>query len=324
MRIISSSPGKVILFGEHFVVKGSLAVASAINLRTNVLLEPKSSWPIEIKSVPLNKSIKIERDLRVSGSRELKHFIKILEILSERGIKIKPFSAKIYGDLPVAVGLGSSASSAASLASAIAKYLDIELNKEELFYITNEVEKLIHERPSGIDSAIVVYGGTIVYKKGEKPKPIELKWKDNYSLLIACTRLKRRTGEVVSQVLKLAESHWDILKHVYRAAEALVEKALRCIQKGNIELLGTLMNINQGLLYAIGVSNLELERLIFATRDAGCLGSKITGAGKGGCIISLCKDVKDVLSNVRKVTNLAFMTSLGAQGTTVKVIDNTR
>jgi mevalonate kinase len=57
------------------------------------------------------------------------------------------------------------------------------------------------------------------------------------------------------------------------------------------------MNINQGLLESIGVSNEALSRLVYAARTAGALGAKITGAGRGGCMLAIAQD-----GNVKKVS----------------------
>jgi mevalonate kinase len=50
------------------------------------------------------------------------------------------------------------------------------------------------------------------------------------------------------------------------------------------------MNINHALLYAIGVSDESLEWLINASRKAGALGAKLTGAGGGGCMVALARN----------------------------------
>ena len=321
MLVSSSSPGKVILFGEHFVVKGNMAIAGAIDLRTRVVVKPKSEWPAAVKSKPLMKQILINNNLRAVGDPELSHFAKIPELLVEKfGVDLRPFTAEISGELPVAMGLGSSASSAASLIAALAKFHEIDLSKEELFYLTNEVEKLVHGRPSGIDSAVVVYGGLLAYRKGEAPKRIEVKWDDRYSLVVACTKSKKNTGEVVRSVLELAETFWDVFEPIYQAAERLVARALKLLEDGNLDAIGTLMNVNQGLLYSINVSTLELERLIFLSRELGCVGSKLTGAGRGGCLISLCRGRDDLIDRLRELTDKVFITRLGAPGTEVKIL----
>jgi mevalonate kinase len=47
------------------------------------------------------------------------------------------------------------------------------------------------------------------------------------------------------------------------------------------------MNFNHGLLSALGVSSRSLDAMVWAARDAGALGAKLTGAGGGGCVVAL-------------------------------------
>ena len=51
--------------------------------------------------------------------------------------------------------------------------------------------------------------------------------------------------------------------------------------------LGAVMDLNQGLLNALGVSSPELERVLAVARGAGALGAKLSGAGGGGAILAL-------------------------------------
>ena len=53
------------------------------------------------------------------------------------------------------------------------------------------------------------------------------------------------------------------------------------------------MNVCHGLLNAIEVSTPELERMVGIARRAGAIGAKLTGAGGGGSIVSLCPDRQD-------------------------------
>jgi mevalonate kinase len=47
------------------------------------------------------------------------------------------------------------------------------------------------------------------------------------------------------------------------------------------------MDFNHGLLSALGVSSRSLDAMVWAARDAGAMGAKLTGAGGGGCIVAL-------------------------------------
>jgi len=74
---------------------------------------------------------------------------------------------------------------------------------------------------------------------------------------------------------------------IINLGDVISEKAEEALKQGDMIRLGELMDINQGLLSAIDVSTGQLEELIFASRMAGALGAKLTGAGGGGCIVAL-------------------------------------
>jgi mevalonate kinase len=67
----------------------------------------------------------------------------------------------------------------------------------------------------------------------------------------------------------------------------LVRLASEALAAGDLPQLGTLMDENQRLLEAIGVSSPELETLIGAARAAGALGAKLSGGGMGGFMLAL-------------------------------------
>jgi len=284
-----SAPGKVILFGEHFVVKGAPAIAGSIGLRVTVEAREKSSWPLLIVSRSLGMEARVEKDLRLrTGHPEIfAPFKRILEIISGQA-RLRPAHIVISSQIPIAAGLGSSAASAAAFARAYMEVLGINPGKELLLEVSYEAEKVVHGKPSGIDNTIVVEGGVIVYEKGRGYRRIKADMGDS-TLVIADTGVKRNTGKIVASVLERYDRHPSLFKTLYTAAGLLVEEARRALETGDVERLGELMDINQGLLYAIGVSNIEIERILDAAREAGALGAKLTGAGRGGSVIALAR-----------------------------------
>jgi len=74
------------------------------------------------------------------------------------------------------------------------------------------------------------------------------------------------------------------------------------VLSGDYSSIGRLMNVNQGLLDALGVNILELSQLIYSARAAGAFGAKITGAGGGGCMVALtapqkCTQVAEAIAS---------------------------
>ena len=103
----------------------------------------------------------------------------------------------------------------------------------------------------------------------------------------------------------------------------IYQKGLKCIQAANWEDLGSLLSENHSLLTKLSVSNNLIEKIIKVCNSHGALGTKITGAGGGGCIISLI-DRRDeqAFNNLReKLSELNlkyFMTKIDSTG--IKIV----
>jgi mevalonate kinase len=291
----ASAPGKVILFGEHFVVKGNHAIAGSIGLRAYVTSKPKRDWPLIIESKNLGMQARIYMDkvkLKVkTGHPEVfEPFARILEKLSSK-TRLQPAVITIDSEIPVSAGLGSSAASAAAFTASYSRLLGLPSDREFLLETSYEAEKVVHGQPSGIDNTIVVEGGVIVYSKTEGYRRINVDINGG-TLVIADTGIRRKTGDVVMDVLNKYNRHPQLFRSLYQTAEELVEEAEKALGRGDLEAIGELMDVNQGLLYAIGVSNERIERLLHIARNSGALGAKLTGAGRGGSIIALAHEDK--------------------------------
>ncbi len=317
MKICASAPAKIIWFGEHFVVLGKPAIASSINLKARVCISNSINDKIIIESKDLGVKCIYGKDI----PRELIQFIHIVEYcLSENIItKLKPFHAIIESSIPIASGLGSSASTAVAFTAAFLAYHDVSFNRELISRIAYEAEKIVHAKPSGIDNTIASYGGFLVYQKG-RIRRIRVRWPRKFQLLIVDTGMPRNTGKVVKMVLERYQRNEDIMKYIYMAAEKIVRKAIKCLRSGNIECIAELMNINHGLLVSLGISTYEIESLVHRSIMSGALAAKITGAGMGGSIIVLTDRIK--LDHViRAISPLAYRiipASPTSQGVTIE------
>ena len=78
--------------------------------------------------------------------------------------------------------------------------------------------------------------------------------------------------------------------------------------------LGKLMNVNHGLLDALGVSTMELSSLVYAARDAGAYGAKLTGAGGGGCMVALTDSPHELAAAIEKAGGRSIITRFTKKG----------
>ncbi len=318
MTITASAPGKVILFGEHFVVKGTRSIVTAIPLRVKVTITTTDNQSkIKFKSPIAGVDAWIDTTSLEYGDKRLAPIARLLEYLKLRkGYEIVPHTVIVDSKLPVGAGLGSSASLSVAYALAYTAFYGSPLSRDELLEVSFEAEKVAHGKPSGIDNTIAVYGGSLVYRKGSTPVKVDLKLPPEYLLIVADTGVPRVTREVVHHVLSVAESTWKASSHIYRAADIIIDEALEALFKGDPHKLGVLMNINQGLLNAMGASSRIIEEIVFSMRSSGAIGAKLTGAGWGGAVIGLVhKDrVEDVVRAISPMVKSVFSLNIGAEG----------
>ncbi len=294
----ASAPAKVILVGEHFVVWGSRALATAISLRAHVrvYIEPASRAVVEAFSRNMNIrgevwphcSIKVFCNLHV-----------IAELLKDR-LEAGRYVAEIESDIPIAAGLGSSAAVATAFAAALLEATGHGYDKASIFRLAFEAEKIVHGRPSGIDNAVSVMGGTIIYRIGARPEKISTRLKEAY-LVVIDTRVKRSTRDAVAKALGVKNRLGiDIEKSIVNLVNLLVDAARDAAVKGDFKTLGTIMRFNHGLLNGIRVAGSILDNIVNILDSLdGVYGAKMTGAGLGGVAIALLEE-ESVIEHVRE------------------------
>jgi len=319
-----SAPAKVILLGEHFVVYGKPAIVVAIDRRAYVTAELRSDEAVYVKSRGLKASGRFynERFEAEEGGPEAEVKLRPVETVIRRLMNLSGEKAgvSLYIDsaIPVEAGLGSSAAVAVASVAATSQLLGLDLSKNEIFGYACDAERLIHGTPSGIDPAISTYGGVLQYVRDKGITHLNVSV--DLQLVIGNTGIVRSTGRLVAMVGKLSEKHPSVFSPILESCDRIVCEAALALESGDLRTLGELMNIDQGLLSAVGVSNDALERVIYAARRAGAFGAKLTGAGGGGCMVALTPQgkVEDVVRAIDDAGGLAFAAREADEGVRIE------
>ena len=320
MNVVAFAPAKVILFGEHFVVENEPAIAAALNLRSSVSVSTIDEPFVRILSRDLSDCVSLEflssGDIASSDSFFRPLFLIVSEIFRSFDLSFG-LDIVVDSEVPVGMGLGSSASVYVALAAALLKIASGTYVLDDVVAFASKGEVLAHGRPSGIDPTISAYGGIVVYRKSEGIIP--LKPKSSFPIVVGLSGGMRSTAVMVERVLSLKDRYSSVFDPLYHAAGHLSIEAARLVESGDLRGLGELMNINHGLLSSIGVSTLELERLVYSARDAGAYGAKITGAGGGGAMIALCDDlhVEAVVRSIESAGGRALVSKISSEGVSV-------
>jgi mevalonate kinase len=325
MGVIASAPAKIILFGEHFVVYGEPAIVLAIDRRAYATVDFSDDKNLHVKSTNLslkgffkNGVFQAEQgDGREAKSRFEPVKIAVEKVLARHNQTVG-LNVEINSTVPVAAGLGSSAAVIAAVTTAVGALLKVSISKEDVFRITLEAEKSVHGNPSGVDPAIATFGGSLLFQTDTGFKPLEVK--AEIPMVIGDTGVERSTRVQVEKVRSMTDNYPPIFESLRRAARETVLRGIDGLKESDLETLGDLMNINQALLYGIGVSDESLEWLINAAKKAGALGAKLTGAGGGGCMIALAKEEKlhEVQEAIMRAGGRPFMARKTDEGVRIE------
>ncbi|MFH0848743.1 MAG: mevalonate kinase [archaeon] len=321
MRAYGVAPGKVILAGEHFVVQGAPALVAALRLYSTVTAEERSDSWIEIESTSLGHAARFKkgRFQTIRGGRPATSSLKPSYVLSEmlrRNLKMfkRGITVHIESEIPVGVGLGSSAAIAVSTMAAISKLFHGRIEKERIRKLAYQSETMIHGTPSGIDQTVATYGGIISYMRGKNFTRI--KPDQPLHLIIGNTKKTRSTGTMVAQVRRIMDQNAAFKQEIMKSALEISREAIRAVQAGNLKKLGQLMNMNHELLQMVGASTIELDLLTLAARHAGAFGAKMTGAGGGGCMVALSPAGRErkIVQAIMNAGGEAYRLSIDEQG----------
>ncbi|MCB9678616.1 MAG: mevalonate kinase [Alphaproteobacteria bacterium] len=255
--------GKLILCGEHAVVYGHPAIAIPVDMHTTVEYEPRQG------------ALVVEHDLWSPRDED-----RLDEALS----KLFPDGGahlKIESDLPIGVGLGSSAALSVAVARAMGATTDDDIAAKAM-----EMERVFHGDPSGLDVAVAMKGETLWFIKG---KPIRTIPSPPCAIVAIDSGTSGDTAQMVQRVKDggaAAEEIIDDIGALVHAARGVIEDP---------RLLGELLSENHRHLRKLGVSTPTLDQIVDLCLAAKAYGAKLSGSGGGGVVLALVDDPEPVL-----------------------------
>lgn len=275
--------GKIILFGEHFVVYGLPAIASAIGDKTIATVETSKKFELVDKR-PATDGYKVTKKDEMDRSMKL-----ILDFMKINPVKT-PVKITLSGRLFCTSGIGASAAMATSIARAFSEHFNLSLNDEQVNRISYEGEKGSAGTPSGIDNTCATFGGLLWFEKnlkGGENRMELIKAKRPIEIVLGNTGISQETKLVVEDVKKAKEANPQKYGKIFTDYLKTVKEARSVIESGDTLKLGRLMDENHRLLKEMNLSCRQAEDIISVAKANGAAGAKITGTGRGGYVILL-------------------------------------
>jgi mevalonate kinase len=285
---IARAPGKCILFGEHAVVYDQPAISLGIeNLYSECLIEEIQEPRIRLNLENYKISL-VFNDINEAVENIPEKFVQFAEGLRtfahQFKMPVNRIKITIKSEIWPGSGLGSSASTAVAFISALFAFYDLDLDKQKINKMALTMEKRVHGNPSGIDNTTCVYGKLIFFSRGNFEF---LNFPENFNLLITYTGIPHNTQMAVEQVKKKKDEDRTDVEKIFLSIGDITSQGLDTLKIENYEELGILMNKNHKLLAELGLSNNVIEKINDIAILNGVHGSKLSGAGLGGCVISL-------------------------------------
>ncbi|KAJ3756327.1 Cys/Met metabolism PLP-dependent enzyme-domain-containing protein [Lentinula raphanica] len=192
-------------------------------------------------------------------------------------------------------------------------------------------EKILHGNPSGVDNSVAVFGGALTYNRPGFGKPSGMESIQGFGslrFLLTNSKIPRNTKKLVAGVGLMKQEQPEYVGSILDAIENISAQAKRSLADSSefgrdnlLRDLSVMINENHKHLVSLGVSHPSLETIREKTAAPPYnLSTKLTGAGGGGCAVTLIPDdfsealMTDLLSELVECGFDPYLTSVGGSG----------
>jgi galactokinase len=321
------APGRVNLIGEHTDYADGFVMPAAIDFATLAAISRRDDNTIVIESENFDERVCHKLDsLPAEGRHHWSDYpLGVVAVLREAGVAIPAFSLTLNGDVPLGAGLSSSASVEVASMMAILSLAETSLPLQQVARLCQRAENTYVGASTGIMDQFIACCGAEDHALLLDCRSLEFRLAPippHLSLVIANSMVKHshaggeyntRRAEVEegTQILRrhrpeirlLRDATLDDLKkwghemrpEVLKRCRHVISENLRTVAAADALEKGDLAELGR-LLYAAHASYRddfegsckEADILVdLASREAGCIGARLTGGGFGGCTVNL-------------------------------------
>ncbi|MBM7543089.1 mevalonate kinase [Amphibacillus cookii] len=292
---IGQAHSKLILIGEHAVVYGEPAIAIPFDA-ANVKAE-------------ITRSVGRVQFISTFYQGDIEHIPEKMQGLANcvKAVchammqPVAHFKIELKSTIPIGRGLGSSAAIAVALVRSLYAFFNQKLSRETLMRFVDLAETYAHGTPSGIDREATSRQHPIWFKKHQQVELVSIS--RPLHLVVADTGRIGDTHTAVTHVKDLYKKDYLQTRTRIEKLGTLTAYARQAIQNGDLKKLGKQLDLAQVELNALGVSDPGLNYYVEVSKHAGALGAKLTGGGRGGCILALAESIETAFYIERVLKN---------------------
>ena len=326
-EVVVQAPGRVNLIGEHTDYNNGFVLPVAVNRYIWVAASRNSERKVTLYAINFREEVTFPLDdIQFDGEKPWSNYQRgVAYVLQQEGFRLPGIKAVIGGDVPIGAGLSSSAAVEVAMALAFQLLGGFEIERPRLALLCQRAENEFVGMRCGImdqftsllareNCALFLDCATLEYRYVPLPEDV--------SILVADTGVKRELAaseynlrrQQCEDAVQLLHKRWPSVnslrdvdpasmpgweellpeplrrraRHVVNENNRVLQ-AVKALERGDAEEFGRLMNQSHiSLRDDYEVSCPELDLLVeTAWQTEGVYGSRLTGAGFGGCTITL-------------------------------------
>ncbi len=286
------TPGRVNLIGEHIDYHGLPVLPMALRQRITVTFAPRPDALIRAVSEPYGaREFEWSGTLEPVAAGDWENYLRAAAMAVSRKWGVGcGLDATVTSDLPAAAGLSSSSALLVAFSLALLRANGWSASFAELMEILPDGEHFVGTRGGGMDHAAVLAScaghASLVsfHPPAVRHVPIPTGW----TFLIADSGARAEKSGAARERYNAVRTSPGAAAHV--AAEAArVEAAVAAMEAGDAAAFGRLLlESHASLRDGLGVSHVELDRIVECAIRAGAHGARLSGAGFGGSAVVFC------------------------------------
>ncbi len=287
---VGRGQGKILLFGEHAAVYGY----PALGLQLPRYLE-----------VRLVRNHGVRWELPELDKRSAELVARAIDLLPGIvGREIPPHSMTVTGDLPVSIGLGSSAAFCTALLRAADPDHLAVAPVEKLWNAAHALEEVFHGTPSGIDTGVsLLEGSSLFYPRPPGIPSVKAVTLPSGWLVVGAVPRAGSTADLVTAIRERRETDPTGVESLMQTLGSISESACRLTGAPALAQLGALADRAQAILAGMDLSTPAVDDALDLLRDNGALGGKLSGAGGGGAFFGVFEDEPTARAAAGVLTN---------------------
>lgn len=270
-------PGKWVLAGEHTVLKGGVAIAF-----------PHPEFSLEFSYTPGGEKLVVTPDM---ASQPVQDLIRVAQATFSEEFRFPSGQIEIKSSIPFGAGLGSSA----ALSVALSRWLLTEkygsYDNTQVIELARTMENRFHGKSSGMDVSVVAIEKPIRFSMREGARILDLPKLPVFRF--TDTGLRASTKDCVEQVEKFRAESKDGAREQDLTMQEAAQEVLNGFSvfpsdtKAGLDLIASGMSKSRKVFDDWGLNPKAAQEIMHRLQGEGALTSRLTGAGRGGFIVSL-------------------------------------